>query len=75
MNVTTTLYRYEYRRNGNVIRTRWADCETAKARMESRIGEFHDCGRVSGDGDSNWDGSHNGCPRNGGMLSRDVKRA
>lgn len=66
-------YRYEYRRNGETIKTNWADQETAQARMEKRIGIFHDCGRVAGDGDSNADGSHNGCPRNGGLLSRSVR--
>lgn len=68
-----TQYSYEYRRNGEVIKNRWSDRETSKVRMEKRIGTFHDCGLVAGDGDSNADGSHDGCPRNGGLLSRSVR--
>ena len=69
-----TQYRYEYHRKGHTIKTRWADHETAQARMEKRIGSFHDCGRVAGDGNSNADGSHSGCARNGGLLSRSVRQ-
>lgn len=67
-------YRYEYRRNGEKIRTLWtADEDLAAHRMKMRIGEFHAPGKVAGDGDRNKDGSHPGCPRNGGLLSLCVR--
>ena len=70
---TRIQFRYEFRRNGDTIKTQWADPVTAQERMSRRIGAFHAHGRVSGDLECNIDGSHGGVARNGGLLSRDVR--
>ena len=70
---TRIQFRYEFRRNGDTIKTQWADPVTAHERMSSRIGAFHAPGRVSGDIECNSDGSHGGVARNGGLLSRAVR--
>ncbi len=69
----TIEYRYTYTRYGITRRTRWGSRDDAQQRMARRIGPFHDCGMVAGDGDSNRDGSHNGCARAGGLLTRESR--
>lgn len=67
-------FRYQFRHNGWVRQTMWHTTEeTARECLSRFIGEFHRPGTVAGDGDRNPDGSHPGCPRNGGLLSLDVE--
>lgn len=70
-----TEYRHSFRRDGDIIRTTWTtNQEQSLERISKRIGYgIHECGVVAGDGNGNPDGSHPGCPRNGGLLSRETR--
>jgi hypothetical protein len=63
-------YRAEYRRQGDIIRTRfYPDREQAQDALAKRIGHFHYLGRVSGDGFESSSGKCENAPRNGGLVS------
>jgi hypothetical protein len=63
-----TQYRAEYRRNGQITRTRYYnDKLAAQDALMKRVGDFHYLGLIAGDGFSR--GECNDAPRNGGLVS------
>ena len=65
--------RAEYRRNGEVIRTRFYPTkEEAQDALARRIGWFHHLGRVAGDGFVK--GRCLNAPRNGGLVSIEFRQ-
>jgi hypothetical protein len=71
----STRIRAEYRRRGEIIRTRfYASAEEAQDALAKRIGHFHYLGRVCGDGHEAGRGCES-APRNGGLVSLEIKHA